>query len=216
VPGACDASRDSASYLSSVVTCAASQCKADIWATTLVLGPLELICRAMGNSLPRDNIDAAYAAASDTSQSTRKPVATSKYANHKTSKASYPGTDLTTTLKSTLTRTTTDSSGNTLLVIVPIEIGPSGVFTGDLSTSTLSATSTNAPSSIPASPSPSAAASSPTATRPSQSSAGAQRTDSPASGNGSPFENMQASASKWSVSGPLLGMGALAMLFMRL
>jgi hypothetical protein len=211
----CEASQDSESYLSSVVTCAVSQCTADLWAVTLVLGPLELICRAMGSSLPKDNLDAAYAAASDTSQSTRRPLATSKYADHKPSKTNYAGTDLTTTLKSTLTRTTTDSSGNTLLVIVPIEIGPSGVFTGDLSTSTLSATSTNAPSPVPASPSPSAAAYSPTATRPSQSSAGAQRTDRPAS-NGSPFENMQASASKWDVSGPLLGMGVLAILFMRL
>jgi hypothetical protein len=126
---------------------------------------------------------------------------------------------LTATLKSTVTQTTTDGSGNTLLVIIPIVVGPSGVFTGDMSTSTVTAASSNAPSSAPATPSPSAVASPPTPTQrapSSTSAAGGQRTNSPASGNGSPFENMQASASRWAVPGPMLGLGVVAILFMRM
>jgi len=202
------------------VTCAVSQCRADPWAAQLVLGPLELICLGLGDPIPRDNLAAAYAAATDTSQSTRRPAPaiSSRKPEIRTSKASNDQ-GLTATLKSTLTQTTTDGSGNTLLVIIPIVVGPSGVFTGDVSTSTVTATASNGLSFIPSSASPSAAPSAPTPTQrvpPTTSSVGAQRSDSPANGNGSPFENIQAGASKWPVSGPMLGLGAVAMLFMRM
>ncbi|KAF2833492.1 hypothetical protein CC86DRAFT_461844 [Ophiobolus disseminans] len=218
----CNTSQDSDSYLPNVVSCAVSSCPADVWATQLVVGPLQLICLALNSPIPDDTMDAAYAAASKPSKSTGRPAATSsKTTEHKTSNGGDDDQKLTTTIKSTLTRTTTDSSGNTLVVFVPVMIGPAGVFTGAMSTSTLTgrATPSNVPSSVAASPSPSAAASSLTPTQlppSSTAAAGTQRPNNPQGGNGSPFENMQAAASKWAVSGPLLGLGALALLFMRI
>ncbi|KAF1834266.1 hypothetical protein BDW02DRAFT_569283 [Decorospora gaudefroyi] len=81
---------------------------------------------------------------------------------------------------------------------------------GDL-TSTINPAVTASPSSTTASPSPSAHDSSPAST----SASGSEETKTPANGNGSPFENMQAGASKRTMSVRVLGLvtATLAMLF---
>jgi hypothetical protein len=166
----------------------------------------------------------AYAAAGDADdepqQHTPKPATptSSKQSERKSSKGGNDAQPLTSTMRSTITKTTTDSSGNTLQIVVPIVVGPSGVSTGATSTSTLSGRATSTRASLSASP---AAASTPNLTLlPSSTSAtGSQQTRSPGGGggggSGSPFD-VPAGACRWVVSGPLLGLGILAMVFPRM
>jgi hypothetical protein len=220
--GICTTSESSASYLPSAVTCAVSKCNADEWTLDLVLGSLEVLCYGMQCPIPSNVMTEAYAAAGDAEQPQQpmsKPatLTSSKQSDHKSSKGGNNAQPLTSTIRSTFTKTTTDSNGNTLQIVVPIAVGPSEISTGAISTSTLSgrATSTSAP--LSASSSASAAASVPNPTlRPSSTSAiGSQQTRGPGGGNGSPFD-APSGASIWLVSSPLLGLGTLAMMFMRL
>jgi hypothetical protein len=223
--GICETSQDSAAYLPSAVSCAVSKCDAD-GALPLILGQLQLLCIGLNCAIPDDVMDEAYAIASgsnsddESPQSTRTPVAvtSTRKSARKTSTPSGDAQELTSTIRSTFTRTTTDSSGRTVQVVVPIAVGPSGIVTGSIATSTLSGQAASTRPLSATSPSPSAAASSPASTRPptSTSPAAAERTESPARGNGSPFENMQATGSIWTLSKPLLGLGALILFYMRL
>ncbi|KAF2023180.1 hypothetical protein EK21DRAFT_119007 [Setomelanomma holmii] len=219
----CQSSEDGDSYLPSAVACAVDKCDAD-WALQLVLGQLQLLCIGLHCAIPDDVMDAAYAVASgsddDNPLSTHTSVAvtSTKKSEHKTSTRSGEVQELTSTVRSTFTRTTTDSSGHTVQIVVPIAIGPSGIVTGSIATSTLSgqALSTRLPSSAVASPSATAPSTtslrSPAFTAPTAS----QRTESPARGNGSPFENMQATGCTWTFSISTVLLGTLLMLFIRL
>ncbi|OAK94346.1 hypothetical protein IQ06DRAFT_382054 [Phaeosphaeriaceae sp. SRC1lsM3a] len=215
----CNTSDDSPSYLPSAVSCAVNKCAADDWALELVLGPLDLLCRGIQCPIPKEVMDNAYAAASDdTSSETPSPPPAPKPTSKKPAHTSSAGDDapqLTSTVRSTLTKTTTDNNGHTLQVIVPIALGPSGIVTGSMSTSTLSgrATTTGAPSSAITSP---PAATSlpelsllPSSTPPPSSNGGA------AGGNGSPFD-VSAAASLSVASAWLSGLGALAILCLAL
>ncbi|KAF1840670.1 uncharacterized protein K460DRAFT_190691 [Cucurbitaria berberidis CBS 394.84] len=217
----CKTTDNSASYLPDAVSCAVSQCDADEWALDLVLGPLQLYCTAIDCPIPDQVMESASAAATETREPTQttpkaQTSTKTKKSTHQTTNRSDKGQDLTSTVKTTITRTTTDGDGNTLQVIVPIVMGPTGISTGKMVTSTVEgrASSTRAPSSTPASPSPTTAQAPSVAS--SSSAQSSRETERPAGGNGSPFENMQAGAGTWSVSGPLLGLGALAVLFARL
>jgi hypothetical protein len=161
-------------------------------------------CDLVGNSIPDKIISSAYVQA----------TATSVIEN-----STKDGGDLKSTVTTTLTKTTTDEDGNTLQIIIPIVIGPKTTSTGKIVTSTLDseATATDSPSSAAASPSPTAGpAATSTQAQEVATPTSAQKADPPASGNGSPFENMQAGAGHWSVSRALLAVGTLAGLFMRL
>ncbi|KAH7385833.1 hypothetical protein BKA66DRAFT_440994 [Pyrenochaeta sp. MPI-SDFR-AT-0127] len=210
------------SYLPSAVACAVSQCEADDWAIELVLGPLQLYCAAIECPIPDDVMEDAYAAATQTAKQptqTKPPTQPSapKQSDHKSTKGSDSEQDLTSTIRTTITRTTTDSSGNTLQVIVPVVMGPTGISTGKPITSTVDgeASSTRPSASTAASLSTTTGASGPALTQgpTSTSAGGSQATGRPANGNGSPFENMQAGAGRWVVSAPLLGLGVTAVLF---
>ncbi|KAH7085822.1 hypothetical protein BKA63DRAFT_560452 [Paraphoma chrysanthemicola] len=214
----CQTSQESDSYLPSAISCAVSKCNAADWALDLVLGQLQLLCTGLSCAIPDDVMDEAYAAASDSDDEGPKPTRTpatatsTKKSAHKTSTAAPA---LTSIVRSTFTRTTTDSSGHTVQVVVPIAVGPSGIVTGSIATSTLSGqtASTGALSSVLSSPSAqdSLRASSQPST--STSAAASQRTEAPARGNGSPFENMQATGSKWTCPNSLMGFAVLMLLF---
>ncbi|KAF2866676.1 hypothetical protein BDV95DRAFT_611357 [Massariosphaeria phaeospora] len=216
----CDASQ-SASYLSSAVSCIASTCDVDDWTINLLfLGPLQMYCGAVGNPIPETIMSGAYVACTSTKAApqptTRKAEHSTKPTEHKTTK----GADLRSAVSSTIIKTTTDKDGNTLLLMVPIVIGPhTAIETGRIITSTVenepSITSTPAASSVPASPSSAAETAAPRTTQPPPAPP-AEPTQRTGEGNGSPFENMQAGATQWRFSGALVGLGALAGIFMRL
>ncbi|KAG9187066.1 hypothetical protein G6011_10174 [Alternaria panax] len=223
----CQTSESSASYLSSAVSCAVTNCDADDWALELVLGPLELYCDAIGCTIPADVVDNAYAAVS----STYEPLTTTQAHPTTTAAALRPtstsasdddGDGFTSPVSTTITRTTIDGDGNTLQIVVPIVVDPTGISTGNIVTSTVAGAS---PTSAVPSPSetaqPSALATtadaSSTASPPSSATGSASdEADPPTNGNGSPFENMQAGSGRWAVSLPLIAMGALTVVWMRL
>lgn len=200
------------------VSCAVSKCNADEWALELVLGPLQLYCAAIDCAIPEEIVDSAYAAASGTDDD--EPLQTTVVVPSKTkTKPSSPQTsntsddlddeDLASTVRTTITKTTTNEDGNTLQVIIPIVLGPTGISTGDIVTTTLdSQTSSSAllsqPSLTPGNSTPT-----PVLPLPPTSTGGAQASERPYNGNGSPFENMQAGAGKWVISAPILGLGLL-------
>lgn len=202
------------------MSCAVSKCDADDWALELVLGPLDLLCRATRCPIPKDVLDAAYAAASDDASPETPPASAPKPTKKpgQTPSASYDAPELTSTVRSTLTKTTTDSNGHTLQVIVPIAVGPSGVVTGSMSTSTLSGRpATTAPPSA-ATTSPPAHTSLPelsllpssTAPAPAPANGGGA-----AGGNGSPFD-VSAATSCFATSISLSSLGVFAMVWVTL
>jgi hypothetical protein len=165
----------------------------------------------------------AYAAATDTvepSPTTREDQSSTmtKTPGHTTIEESGDNEDLISETSTIATKTRIDSERNTLQILVPIVIGPTGVSTEDIVTSTIIAiSSTGALSSPPPSPSRSAQEFSPGPTQDAFLTAtpGSEETEPPARGNGSPFENMQAGAGQCTVSIALLIYGALV-LFVRL
>lgn len=208
----CKTTEDNASYLPGAVACAASQCSAAEWALELVLGPLQLYCAAIEAPIPEHVMEAAYAAATEMVE---QPTQTTHLVRTSTEPKQN---DHKSTSRTTMTRTTTDASGNTLQVVVPVVMGPTGISTGKAMTSTVNggASSTRTSASMSASPTPTAGSFSPAltpATPSSTSAARSQATERPANGNGSPFDNMQAGAERWAVSAPLMGLSAVALLF---
>ncbi|KAH7414015.1 hypothetical protein DE146DRAFT_750191 [Phaeosphaeria sp. MPI-PUGE-AT-0046c] len=215
----CNTSDDSPSYLPSAVSCAVNKCDADDWALALVLGPLDLLCRGIQCPIPKEVMDSAYAAAADHSNSETppKPPApkpTSKKPEH-TSLASDNAPELTSIVRSTLTKTTTDSNGHTLQVVVPIAVGPSGIVTGSMSTSTLSgsATPTGTPPALTTRPP--ADTSLPELSLLPSSTAGPPSNGGAAAGNGSPFD-VSAAQSRFTVPACMSGVSVLAMLYLAL
>ena len=229
--GICQTSESSASYLPSAVACAVSKCDADDWALELVLGPLELYCDAIGCTIPAEVVDDAYAAVSSTYEPTTttreappsntaaapEPTSTSEGDDHDDD--DDDDDDLTSAVSTTITKTTIDSDGNTLQIVVPIVMDPTGISTGTIVTSTVAGGSPTAAISSPSpTAQPSAPAPTPSATGVSSTSTSSEseETDPPANGNGSPFENMQAGAGRWTVSIPIMALGALTVLGMRM
>lgn len=165
-------------------------------------------------------MDAAYAAASDDSSSeTPSPPPPAPKPTKKpgqTPSASYDAPELTSTVRSTLTKTTTDSNGHTLQVIVPIAVGPSGMVTGSISTSTISGrpTTTGSPSAVttnpPAHTSLPELSLLPSSTAPAPANAGGA-----SGGNGSPFD-VSGDASRSAASLYLSSLGVLAMFYLAL
>jgi len=213
ITGVCSTSEDSESYLSKAVSCAVQKCDAEEFALELALGPLQLLCLGLGRPISKDVMDEAYAAASGT---TPNPT-NSKKPDQTTSKARSEALELTSVIRSTLTQTTTDSNGNTLQVVVPIAIGPSGIVTGSFSTSTLSGQATTTSATTPMSPLAEPSLPELSLFSPLTPTAAPQRTGTGSSrgGNGSPFD-MAGTASKWTISIPLLGLGALAVRLLRI
>ncbi|CAI9635576.1 hypothetical protein GT037_005447 [Alternaria burnsii] len=227
----CQTSESSASYLPSAVACAVTNCDADDWALELVLGPLELYCDAIGCTIPAEVVDDAYDAVSSSyvpPSTTRAPPTTTVAAPKPTTTTSGSDDDdsdgFTSPVSTIITRTTTDGDGNTLQIVVPIVVNPTGISTGSIVTSTVagasptSAVSLRSETAQPSAPAPTAGAS-PTASPPPSatgSGSGSDEPDPPANGDGSPFVNMQAGAERWAVSIPLMAMGAFAVLWMRL
>jgi hypothetical protein len=205
------------------VSCAVSRCNADHLALDLALGSLELLCAGIGDRIPKDIMDDAYAAAADSdsdsddepSRSTHTPAPTTS--KQKTAKTSNVATELTNTIRSTFTTTTTDSNGNTLQIVVPVVIGPSRIDTGAPSTSTMSGqvTSSAAPSSAHTSLTPEPSLPSLMLLPASTSAPGSQRVGGSAGGSGSPFD-VSTGASQSTAPGVLLALGAFAILYMRM
>ncbi|KAF2019091.1 hypothetical protein BU24DRAFT_405804 [Aaosphaeria arxii CBS 175.79] len=220
----CDASQDG-SYLPPAVSCMASKCDADEFAIGIaLLLPLAPYCGIAGKPVPQSILSSAYAAATATSEPSPSTTRTTHHNPKPTSKEKE--NTLTKVITTTLTTTSTDQDGNTLQVVVPILIGPSGLSSGKPVTSTINASKTinvDPASSTPASPSPTPDVSSPTSTQDQQpqveSTAEAKPTNKGSGGsnsNGSPFENMQAGASQWGLSRLAAGLGLLAGIFLRM
>jgi hypothetical protein len=203
------------------VSCAVSKCDADHWALDLTLGSLELLCAGIGSRIPKDIMDDAYGAASESdsddesTQSTRTPARTTS--KQKTAKVSNTATELTSTIRSTFTTTTTDSNGNTLQIVVPIVIEPTRIVTGALSTSRLrgQVTSTETPASAPTSLSPEPSLPSLMLLPASTSAPTSQRAGGSVGGSGSPFD-ASTGARQSTAPGALLALGAFALLYMRM
>ncbi|ORY02371.1 hypothetical protein BCR34DRAFT_605600 [Clohesyomyces aquaticus] len=213
-------------YLASAMSCARDTCDEDEFSPGLFLSTLESYCSMVGKDIPYPIISAAECAATETSKApqptptNRGPASQKSQAHSSMSK----GNDLTRTLTKTITQTTTDSNGATLQLIIPVIMGPNTMSYGSTITSTLGgeASSTDAPSNTAASPSPTAAPSAPPSTPAQQGQVGSSTTSSQKAGktssgnNGSPFENMQAGAGRWELSGAVICMSVLAGVFMRL
>ncbi|KAF2468656.1 uncharacterized protein BDR25DRAFT_304699 [Lindgomyces ingoldianus] len=216
-------------YLPDAVSCARTTCDANDWTIDPFLVTLQAYCGFVGNDIPESIISSAQCAATETSKaakptSTRQAQHSQKSQAHRT-KSNGGDEVLTSIYTTTITQTTTDSDGATLQIIIPVVMGPSTVSYGSTITSTLDgkASATDSASSDAASPSPTAATSAPVSTPTGQGQVGSSTTSSKKAektssnnNNGSPFENMQAGASRWKFSGGLVGVGVLAGLFMRL
>ncbi|CAN9171848.1 unnamed protein product [Alternaria alternata] len=174
-------------------------------------------------------VDDAYDAVSSSyvpPSTTRAPPTTTAAAPKPTTTTSESNDDdsdgFTSPVSTTITRTTTDGDGNTLQIVVPIVVNPTGISTGSIVTSTVagasptSAVSLRSETAQPSAPAPTAGASSTASPPSSVTGSGSDEADPPANGDGSPFVNMQAGAERWAVSIPLMAMGAFAVLWMRL
>jgi hypothetical protein len=215
--GICDASANDASYIQSALECAKSKCTAEGWALELgLLAPLQLYCAAVGNAVPESIIDSAFACATAT---TAAPPMTTRQVEHSTT--THRGdSELRETTRSIYTQTTKDEEGHTVELVVPIIIGPNTMFTGKIVTNTMV---NNPMTTVTSSVASTTQVPGPTSAEPTQaqgvssSTAAAQATQAdPASGNGSPFENMQAGASQFGFSGAVIGLGLLAGAILRL
>ncbi len=194
-----------------------STCHADQWSLDLVLGSLSLYCRAIEYPIPDSVMNAAYTAA--TGQPYLQMTSTTR--SSQSQRAPTQSTDdqqaLTTTVRATITRTTTDGNGNTLQVIVPLIMGPSGMSTGQVVTSTVHATASSDIVSPSSTAKAAASAAWPSSQRPSSTSLETPRqTKQSTNGNGSPFENMQATAARYKLLSSLLSLCLLLALFIRL
>ncbi|KAF2176745.1 hypothetical protein K469DRAFT_721949 [Zopfia rhizophila CBS 207.26] len=220
----CKASK-SDSFLPDAVYCAHSNCDAEDWAIDAFLIPLQVYCGAIGKEIPYSILSSAQCAATETSQ---QPKATSTRRPHSQDSNGYKskskgGDELTSLVTTTVTQTTTDENGATLQIIVPVVMGPNTISYGKTITSSLeeSASATGSPSSAAVSQSPTPAASASLSTQAQQgqiasSTTSSKKSEKTSNNNGSPFENMQAGATRWSFSGALVGLGILAGVFTRL
>ncbi|KAF1974986.1 hypothetical protein BU23DRAFT_597951 [Bimuria novae-zelandiae CBS 107.79] len=186
----CDSSQDG-DYLTSAVECMVRSCDADGLTIALsFLAPLQMYCMATGDGIPGPAISSAYACATATTPaSTATPSPTRKVPHstqtRQTTKEANNG--LESTITSTVTLTTTNGDGNTVQVLIPIEMGPSTMITGEIITSTLGSES----NSVPATTSNAEPATEPTSALPSQTqnSPSSSSTARPTNiGNGSPFD----------------------------
>lgn len=225
VPCICKASKGT--FLTDTVSCTRSSCDSSDWDVSLFLGPLELACNVVGQSIPDSAISSAQCAATDTSQPSSKPSATLESKSHHHSQVTQTTDYITETYTTTVTQTTTNSAGTTIYIIVPVIVEPSTVIYGktstltdkDVATSTIVSEGTILVSPIPSSGA-SAASSAPVVTSAAQQASGAQSSTSSSkkasqtnNSNGSPFTNPQAAASTQSRSWLLAAVGLFVALF---
>jgi hypothetical protein len=160
-------------------------------------------------------MDEAYECATATAGAA--PTTTHK-PEHSTTTATTQGggKGLEGTTTSTFTQTTTDGDGHTVAVIVPIVMGPDTMFTGSSVVSTIKPTTTAALISTDTTQTAAPTSADATHARGASSSAPpAQATQvGPAGGNGSPFENMQAAATRFGFTTTVVGLGLFAGLFL--
>jgi len=220
----CKASKGS--FLTDTISCARSECDSDDWDVQLFLGPLEVLCATVGESIPNSIIKVAENCATQTAK--QPPASTAKHVSskvHSDKSQDY----ITTTYTTTITETRTDSQGSTVYVIIPVIVEPSTFIYGKPSTSIAKGNdepsttdgTTVAESTVLISPSP-LSSSTPTAAATSGSQQAAESgtaTSSSKKGgptdnsNGSPFTNPQAAASTQSRSWVLALFGLLVALF---
>lgn len=214
--GICDASATDA-FLENSIACQKSECDAEGWDLDFkLLAPLEMFCGVFENPIPNSILDNAYDCATASTVSTRK-------VEHSTTatRTRSEDTKLSATTSSMFTQTTTDGDGHTLQLVVPIIMGPNTMYTGKTVTKTIenssTAPTTSTTSSAETTISTTADPTQGQGASPSSSTPTAQATQkAPASGNGTPFENMQASAGRFGVSSIVAGLSCLVAAFMRL
>jgi hypothetical protein len=214
----CDASQDD-KFLPPAVACAATTCEAGyLELQGRFLLPLGGMCLFDGNPIPIDVASSAEEAARASTTATT----TLGSGGYGTTQAPQPTTDGQKddeVLTTTITKTTTDEDGQTLQIVVPVVIGPKTTSFGRTVTSTVDAesTATESPTSIADGPTstdrPSPASSQAQQEAGSSTSSEAPEKTSSGNGNGSLFENMQATASHRAASKFLAGLGAAIALF---
>ncbi|KAK7193652.1 hypothetical protein DPSP01_000203 [Paraphaeosphaeria sporulosa] len=209
----CESSQNG-DYLTSAVECAVRSCNADGLNVALsFLAPLQMYCKATRNEIPDEIMSSAYSCATATSTSAT-PTTTRKDEHStqapKTSKDA--GSGLESTITSTITVTTTDESGSTLQVLIPIVMGPSTMTTGEMITSTLD----SKPTASPAATSNAEAAGStaavpvPAPSQPQESPASSATAKATSIGNGSPFDlSVQGGSAPLGFSASFVGFGIL-------
>ncbi|KAF2746569.1 hypothetical protein M011DRAFT_478170 [Sporormia fimetaria CBS 119925] len=199
----CDASQHT-DYLPPALYCAATTCdtNSEILRIVLLL-PIKPYCALNGVDVPDSVIDSAYAAACGISPPIiSTPTTTLKRSSHTL--------ELTTLLSSTSMYT--NGNGETIFKIIPIVMGDGYTRVGSTFESTVQPATTGDVTSTRAS-----------ATAELTGENGQPlETDAPSEdsaegdGNGTLFENAQAGAGRWGVSGILAGLGAVAGMLMRL
>lgn len=200
-PGICKASQGN--LLPNTVQCARKQCDSGDLDVGVVLSPLELACNVVGHSIPASVISNAVACATSATAAA-KPTTTTTTAEAKTAAAAAKTTQYITKLYSTtVTQTTTDHAGKTVVIVIPIIVGPSTTSFGvssTLSPAAHAASSTSldvAVSSVLVTPSPAATSDSDSAaaaTSTTLSTTNKATSTKGSSSNGSLFSNPQAGA----------------------
>jgi len=223
LPCICKASKGT--FLTDTVSCARSNCDTSDWNVQLFLGPLELLCATVGESLPRSIIKAAENCATQTAPPKASSTKTAKHASSK-HRSDKSQNYITTTYTTTITETTTDKSGSTVYVIIPVIVEPSTMIYGKPSTSVargfdepitsdtiLTSTLLVSPSPLGTSDSTPAATTETQAAQTQSESAAATSSKGKDNSNGTPFYNPQAAASTQERSWVLALFGLLVVLF---
>ncbi|KAF2447681.1 hypothetical protein P171DRAFT_429300 [Karstenula rhodostoma CBS 690.94] len=205
----CESSQDGA-YLTSAVECAVQSCSADGLNVALsFLAPLQMYCKAARDDIPDEIMSSAYSCATATSAtpSPTRRVGHSTQAS-KTLKDASNGLD--STITSTVTLTTTNESGSTLQILIPIVMGPSTMSTGEMITSTLDSKPTASPAATSNAEAAGSTAAAPALSQPQESPASSATARATNIGNGSPFDlSAQGGSARWSFSAAFVGIGML-------
>lgn len=181
--GICDSSQDD-DYLTNAVDCMVRSCDADGPNVALnFLAPLQMYCKATRDEIADSVMKSAYACATAPAATTSATRSSTRKVEHPTTTSSGADHELESTITSTVTLTSTNDDGNTVQVLIPIEMGPSTMITGEIVTRTLDSEAT-ATSYAEAASTPTAAAPSQTQDSPSSTSTARESNI----GNGSPFD----------------------------
>ncbi|KAF2093027.1 hypothetical protein NA57DRAFT_61882 [Rhizodiscina lignyota] len=123
------------SYLANTISCAKKACSNfEASQVDRFLSPIEFSCSLTSSGIEQSRLNDAQAAANSATSSAAQPKT-----SHKAS-TTQPPSALETTLETTLKATTTNSKGSTVAVEQPMQYGPSGVSSGEKSTSIIKST----------------------------------------------------------------------------
>ncbi|KAH7130801.1 hypothetical protein B0J11DRAFT_261629 [Dendryphion nanum] len=222
----CDASQSN-TFLPEAVSCIYRNCKDGKIVELGLIVTAQTYCALAGNPIPDEVITSAYAATTSKPSSTAPPPLTTRKVDNSPKTTTRQGdAQLTKVYTTTFTQTSKDKDGNTLLIEIPIVMGPNTLSSGKPFTTTLDKqTSASSDSSSSSTSAVASTSSTPEVTAPppvtlqqpqAASSTATARSTQRFNSNGSPFENTNDAAGRWGISGVAIGMGVIGGLLMRL